>query len=109
MTTSNRALFVFATALTMATASSVFAADVCVPPQSVLCSLSAECGPDNNGYYVLSTTFQRVASIMVQNDPNAQCEFKSKSAPAVLAKLKGEANQLKAAGACSIIIDNISP
>lgn len=82
----------------------------CIPPKSVLCQINTVCLKDmfhyDHAYYRLSTTFEAVSTIAVGND-KVDCFVDDTAGKRALAKLTAEAEQLKAAGACSVVINNI--
>lgn len=78
-----------------------------VPKESVLCTISSTC-EGSYGYYQLRTTFQLVSEINV--DGGAQdCTISSDATVTTPAhqKLATLAQQLKSAGVCAFVVDNL--
>ena len=88
-------------------AQSAWSFDQCAPASSVVCTISEDTG--SLPMYLLSTTVQKVVDyISVSSGTCTEgCPIDVTRAAAALSTLVKEANQLKAAGACSTIIIQI--
>jgi hypothetical protein len=87
---------------------SVLADDLCVPASAVVCSIDSS-GQYTNATYTLKTTFEIIKSIVVQSQgPNAVWgQADPVLGKAALAQLETQAQELKKAGVCAIVINNI--
>ena len=81
------------------------AEDECVPPSFSICTISRTC-VDSDSLYELKTTFQSVDSIDVDNS-DTDCGLNDDAAAAALKKLESQAEELKEAGLCKVVINNI--
>lgn len=77
----------------------------CIPPSFSICTISESCN-DGDSYYELKTTFQSVDSIYVDN-ADTECGLNDDAAADALKKLESQAQDLKEAGLCKVIINNI--
>lgn len=91
------------TAVSLASPAQAQADDSCVPASSVICTIQSDgaCNPT----YQLRTTFQSVDSIYLY-DPAGTCQPAAADIKAALAKLDAQAQALKNAGVCKIVIND---
>ena len=82
---------------------STFAKDnSCIPPESVVCTISSYCNFYQGVSYVqLKTTYEVINRIELGNK---DCVFNAKELRVALGKLERQAEQLKAAGSCHVIV-----
>jgi len=79
----------------------------CIPAEAVVCTINSYCDSQTTAYYALSTSVQTINRISVDAGVAGSCQVSSTLAPAALAKLEAEAQQLKDAGVCKVIINTI--
>jgi len=81
--------------------------NVCAPESAIICTISAVRDASNCDYYQLRTTYQLISNIFV--DVNSCSDnIDPDKANAALLKLQANAQALKDAGICKVIINNVN-
>jgi hypothetical protein len=78
----------------------------CIPEEAVICTIDSFCDNNTTAYYQLKTSYQKVNVINVDANISGVCQV-SRDSGAALEKLKAQAEQLRQAGVCKVVINNI--